>query len=102
MKEDKWDKEKLEKAIKESKEEFFELQRRLTNLMVDIGLRALKTFQATKSEPLNPLQINQIVTKEIQAVIKDLSKPSFMDMVIQKRARAKAEIDFIYGSPQSL
>ena len=83
--------------MQEGKEEFIDLQVRLFNLMVDFGLRALNTFQASKSEPLNPLQINEIIAKEVQAVIGTLSEPSFVDMVVQK-----AEHDFYHGDSQPL
>lgn len=87
----------MEKAMEEGKEEFIELNRKLFNLMGDFGLRALKSIQAAKSESLNPIQINEIVAKEIQAVIGTLSDPSFVDMVVQK-----AEHDFYQGDIQPL
>ena len=43
--------------MKEAKEEFVELQMQLHHHLVKICLRALKTIQQDKSEPLNPLQI---------------------------------------------
>jgi len=85
----KWNKRKLDKAMKESEEEFFELTKRLHTVVVEFGVRALKTFQAAKTEPLNPLQINQIVTHEIKAVIETLQDPQTADLIIRK-----AEQDF--------
>ena len=38
-------------------------------LLVKICLRALKTFQQGKSEPLNPLQIRQIVEHELDYIL---------------------------------
>ena len=54
---EKWSKNNLDEAMKEVKEEFIELQMQLNHLLVKICLRALKTIQQDKSEPLNPLQI---------------------------------------------
>jgi hypothetical protein len=85
----KWDVKKLDKTMKNSKKEVVDLNLRLFNLVAEFGVRALKTFQAGKSEPLNPLQINQIVTREIQCVIDDLSKLQIADTIIKK-----AEQDF--------
>lgn len=97
MKEDKWDREKMEKAMKDSKKEFQDLHYRLINLLVDFGLRALKTFQAGQKEPLNPLQVNQTVTHEIEAVIETLSEPKWADLIIRK-----AECDFYNGESEPL
>jgi hypothetical protein len=80
---------RLDKAMKKSEKELFELNTRLCYLVAEFGVRALKTFQAAKSEPLNPLQINEIVTKEILAVIEWLQMPDNADSVIRK-----AEADF--------
>jgi hypothetical protein len=85
----KWDKKELEKAMKGSEEEFLDLGKRLFFLVAEFCVRALKTFQATKNEPLNPLQINQISTKEIVAVIEQLQDPRIADLIIKK-----AEQDF--------
>lgn len=85
----KWSKDKLDKAMKESDKEVVKLNTRLFYLVAEFGVRALKTFQASKSEPLNPLQINQIVTKEILAVIDSLQDPDTADVIIRK-----AEADF--------
>jgi len=85
----KWDRKKLDKAMKKSKREVIHLNLRLFNLVAQFGVRALKTFQAGKSEPLNPLQINQIVTNEIEAVIQSLMDPHTADAIIRK-----AEQDF--------
>jgi hypothetical protein len=87
LEEDKWYKEKLRKAMKESKEEAIELHFELFNSMVDLCVRALKTHQTAKSEPLDPLQINQIAIHEIEIVIKTLSNTRFADMIIRKAGR---------------
>lgn len=93
----KWNRERAEKAMEEGKEEFINLNRKLLNLMVDFSLRALKVAQAAMNEPLNHLQISQMVGREIEAVIESLSEPSFVDMVTQK-----AEHDFYEGTSEPL
>lgn len=80
----KWSKNKLDQAMKEAKDEFIELQMQLHYLLVKICLRALKTFQQGKSEPLNPLQIRQIVEHELDNLVEDISKPSFMDVTLKR------------------
>lgn len=97
MEKDKWDKGKMKKEMEDAKTELVDLNRKLVNLMVDFGLRALKTFQAGKKEDLNPLQINEIVSKEIEAVIKTLSGPEYADIIIRK-----AEHDFYHGASKPL
>lgn len=88
MEGEEWDSEKLEKTMTESKQEFIDLQKRLVNLMVDFGVRALKTFQAGKTGDLNPIQINQIVAYEIGGVKHDLSNPELIQIVIERAERA--------------
>lgn len=80
----KWNREKLDKAMREGKDEFIDLEMQLHTLVVKFCLRALKTFQKGKSEPLNPVQINQIVEHEIEYVLKDISGPEFMDVTIKR------------------
>ena len=80
----KWNNNQLDEAMKEAKDEFIELQMQLYYLAVKISLRALKTFQQGKSEPLNPIQIRQIVEHELDALVEDISKPSFMDVTLKK------------------
>ena len=80
----KWNREKLDKAMREGKDEFIDLEMQLHTLVVKFCLRALKTFQKGKSEPLNPVQINQIVEHEIEYVLKDISEPEFMDLTIKR------------------
>lgn len=80
----KWNTNNLDEAMKEAKEEFVELQTQLHHLLVKICLRALKTFQQGKSEPLNPLQIRQIVEHELENIVEDTSKPSFFDVTLNR------------------
>jgi hypothetical protein len=93
----KWNKEKMKKEMKDAKGEFIGLEKELLNLMVKFSLRALQTFQAGKKEELNRLQINQIVTHEIECVISDLSSLQFMELLTKK-----AEMDFYSGKSKPL
>ena len=86
----KWGKRKIGKAVMDNKEEFAKLQLRLLDLMVDFGLLAVKTFQAAKGEPLNVLEINQVVTHEFEVVKAILSQPNEIDIVAQK-------VEFAFG-----
>jgi len=45
---------------------------------------ALKTFEAGKCEVLNQVQINQIATKEVLAIIEQVSDPKFVNLSAQK------------------
>ena len=84
MAEEKWGKGKIGKEVINNKAEFDKLQLRLIDLMVDFSRAAVKTFQAAKGEPLNVLQINQIVTHEFEVVKAILSKPAGIDIVSRK------------------
>lgn len=83
LEKEKWDKKKIDKAMEESEEEFLEITKRLYAAVTEFGVRALKTFQAAKSEPLNPLQINEIVTHELECVIETLRNPQTADLIIR-------------------
>src|SRR4030042_5272611 len=91
----KWNKNKMTKEMKNAKEEFIGLEKELLHLMVKFSLRALKTFQAGKKEELNRLQINQIITHEIECVIDDLSSLKFTELLTKK-----AEMDFYSGKSE--
>ena len=82
--EKKWDINKLDESMNEIKHEFVELQIQLHYLAVKICLWALKTFQQGKSEPLNPVQIRQIVEHELDMILEDVSKPRFMDATLER------------------
>lgn len=65
--------------MEKSRKELKKLRKKLFNLMVDFGLRALKTYQTVESEPLNPARINKILAREMKTVIGEFSDPSFVD-----------------------
>ncbi len=85
--EKKWDKDKIKKEMEESKKEFFDLTKQLIDVTVKFCIRALKTFEASKGEELNRIEINQIATKEVEAVIEQIRNPEFV-----MSAAKKAEI----------
>jgi hypothetical protein len=85
-----WDKNRIRKEIEDSKEEFFDLTKQLMDIVVKFCLRALKTFEVAKGEELNHIQINQIATKEVEAVIEQISNPEFVSL-----AAKKAEINYL-------
>ena len=84
MESEKWDKKRMEKAMEESKEELFELTKKLNDIIVDFCVRALKTFEAGRGKPLNPLQVNQVITKEVRHVLDQISDPEFIDIIVRK------------------
>ena len=79
-----WNINKLDESMNEIKHEFVELQIQLHYLAVKICLWALKTFQHGQSEPLNPLQIRQVVEHELDMILEDVSKPRFMDATLER------------------
>jgi len=79
-----WDPERMKELMEESKEEFFELTESLCELMVEFGVRALKIFEAGRGEPLNAVQINQVVVHELEAVCAQISDPEFIQLVVDK------------------
>jgi len=91
VEDEKWDKERLKKAMEEGKEEFIELTVKLNDLIVDFCMRALKVAEASKGEPLNPVQVEQMISYEIGAVLNQVSDPQFMDLVIRKAQLKYAE-----------
>jgi len=93
----KLDMQKVTIAQKEGAEEFKTLELELFNLAVAFSYRALKTFQAGQKEPLNRLQINQIVNHELDAIINDLSDLEKRELIIRK-----AERDFYDGDSKPL
>ena len=93
--EKKWDKDQIKKEIEESKKEFFDLTKQLMDVTVKFCIRALKTFEASKGAELNHIEINQIATKEVEAVIEQIRNPEFVML-----AAKKAEI--IYFQEKSI
>ena len=74
----------FDKAMKQSQNELTELRAQLQSLLVKFGLRALRTYQAARSEPLKPNEINQLVRYELNNVIGDLSEKNALDPIINQ------------------
>lgn len=80
----KWDQKNFDKLMKESFDELQNLRAELQNLMVKFGLRALKTYQAARNEPLRPTEIASLVKYEIENAIHDVSEQSSKDAIIRQ------------------
>jgi ribosomal protein L29 len=76
--------ESFEKLMKESRDELMNLRMQLQSLMVKCGLRALKTYQAARNEPLRPIEVASLVKYELDNVIADLSEPNSIDSIIKQ------------------
>jgi hypothetical protein len=70
--------------MKESHDELMNLRTELQNLMVKFGLRALKTYQSARTEPLRPAEVGSLVKYELENVIADLSEPKSTDAIIKQ------------------
>lgn len=84
MESEKWDKKRMDDAMKESEEEFVELTKRLIDIMVDFCVRALKTFEAGRGEALNPLQVDQVIMNEVKHVLNQISDPNYIGIIARK------------------
>ncbi len=79
-----WNSENFDQLMKESHDELLKLRSELQNLMVKFGLRALKTYQAARNEPLRPNEIASLVKYEIENAIHDVSEQSSKDAIIKQ------------------
>jgi hypothetical protein len=79
-----WDPTGFDQMMKDSRNELEELKTQLQNLMVKFGLRALKTYQAARSEPLRPTEITSLIKYELESAIADLSEPKSKEAIIQQ------------------
>ena len=92
-----WNSENFDKLMKESHDELLNLRMELQNLMVKFGLRALKTYQAARNEPLRPNEIASLVKYEIENAIYDVSEPDSKDAIIKQ---TKLEWEKPHKAPQ--
>ena len=76
--------ESFDKLMKESRNELVNLRTQLQSLMVKFGLRALKTYQAARNEPLRPIEVASLVKYELENAIADLSEPNSIDSIIKQ------------------
>ncbi len=76
--------ENFDRLMKKSRDELVDLRLQLQSLMVRFGLRALKTYQAARNEPLRSTEVASLVKYESENVITDLSEPSCIDSIIEQ------------------
>jgi hypothetical protein len=76
--------ENFDQLMKKSRDELVDLRMQLQSLMVKFGLRALKTYQAARNEPLRPTEVASLVKYELENVIADLSEPNSIDSIIKQ------------------
>ncbi len=76
--------ENFDQLMKKSRDELVDLRLQLQNVMVKCGLRALKTYQAARPEPLRPIEVASLVKYELDNVIADLSEPNSKDSIIKQ------------------
>ena len=79
-----WNQETFDQKMKDSKNDLEALKMELQNLMVKFGMRALKTYQAARNEPLRPMEVNSLVKYEVTSAIADLSDPKSINAIIQQ------------------
>ncbi len=86
MTEDKktWDQKNFDQKMKESQEELADLRSQLQNLLVKFGLRAVRTFQAARTEPLGSREIERLAKYELDNVVLDLSAKNALDPIVQQ------------------
>ena len=85
-----WNSENFDQLMKESHAELLNLRIELQNLLVKFGLRALKTYQAARNEPLRRTEIDSLVRYEIENAIHDVSEQNSKSAII-KQARLEWE-----------
>jgi hypothetical protein len=81
---EKWNSKNFDQLMKASKKELVHLREEMQNLMVKFGLRALRTYQAARNEPLRPREIASLVRYEIENVIHDVSEQKSKDAIIEQ------------------
>jgi hypothetical protein len=74
----------FDQLMKESGDELVDLRMQLQSLMVKFGLRALKTYQAARNEPLRPIEVESLVKYELENAIADFSEPSSIGSVVKQ------------------
>ena len=82
--EKKWDSENFDKTMKDSFNELGNLRKQLQDLMVKFGLRALRTYQAARKEPLRSTEIASLVKYEVNSAIADLSDAKSIDAIVKQ------------------
>ena len=94
-----WNQGNFDEKMKQSQNELSELRIQLQNLLVKFGLRALRTYQAARTEPLRSNETERLIKYELQNVINDLSEKNALDPIIKQ---AKLEWEKEQGSRTAL
>ena len=89
--------ENFDQLMKKSRDELVALRLQLQNLMVKFGLRALKTYQAARNEPLRSIEVASLVKYELENAIADLSESNNIDSIIKQ---TKLEWEKLQGTKQ--
>lgn len=76
--------ENFDKLMKESRNELADLRVQLQRLLVKFGLRALKTYQAARYDPLRPIEVASLIKYELDNVITDVAEPNSIDSIIKQ------------------
>jgi hypothetical protein len=79
-----WDQANFDQKMRESQAELTDLRTQLQNLLVKFGLRAIKTYQAARVEPLKSSEIERLVKYEIDNVVLDLSEKNAVDSIVEQ------------------
>jgi len=85
-----WDQPSFDQKMKDSQAELAELRGQLQNLLVKFGLRAVRTYQAARNEPLSKGEVERLVKYELDNVVNDLSEKGALDPIVKQ---AKLEWD---------
>ena len=80
----------FDQKMKASQAELADLRMQLQNLLVKFGLRAVRTFQAARPEPLRSVEVERLVKYELDNAILDLSAKNALDPIV-KQARLEYE-----------
>jgi len=94
-----WDQGSFDQKMKDSQAELADLRMQLQNLLVKFGLRAVKTYQAARAEPLRSTEIERLVKYELDNVIIDLSAKDALNPIVKQ---ARVEWEKQQGTQQSL
>ena len=94
-----WNQGNFDEKMKQSQNELSELRAQLQDLLVKFGLRALRTYQAARTEPLRSNETERLIKYELQNVINDLSEKNALDPIIKQ---AKLEWEKQQGSQTAL
>ena len=79
-----WHQGNFDEKMKQSQNELGELRTQLQNLLVKFGLRALRVYQAARTEPLRSNETERLIKYELQNVINDLSEKNALDPIVKQ------------------